>query len=93
MTNLVEAPRLAVPFFDGVQRRLARKVEHEEDGDGVVAHEREHVDEFTLPAQVPDAEGDFSVADGNGLFHKVDAWESMLASIRMSRPGLAMAGV
>ena len=61
--GFVEAPALAVPLFDAVEGGLAREVEHEEDGDGVVADEGEHVDEFSLPAQVPDAEGDFGVAD------------------------------
>lgn len=75
--GLVEAAALSVPLFDAVEGGFAGQVEHEEDGDGVVANEGEHVDEFALPAQVPDAEGDFGVADGDCLFHEVDACEGL----------------
>jgi hypothetical protein len=52
--RLVEATPLAIPLLDAVQRALARQVEHEEDGNRVVADQRQHVDELALPAQVPD---------------------------------------
>ena len=61
--GLIEPATLAVPFFDAIEGGFSCKVEHEEDGDGVVADEGQHVDEFALPAQVPDGEGDFGVAD------------------------------
>lgn len=70
---LVEAASLSVPFFDAVEGGFPREVEHEEDGDGVVADERQHVDEFALAAEIPDAEGYFGVADGDCFFHEVDA--------------------
>lgn len=71
--RLVEAPALAVPLLDAIQCALARQVEHEQDSDGIVTDEGEHVDEFALATEIPDGKGDFSVADGDGLFHKVDA--------------------
>ena len=52
--GLVKAPTLAVPFLDGVECALPGQVEHEEDGDGVVADEGEHVDEFALTPKIPD---------------------------------------
>ena len=71
--SLVETPALPVPLLYAVQRALARQVEHEQDGDGVVTHERQHVDELALPAEVPDAERDLRVADGDSLLHEIDA--------------------
>lgn len=71
--GLVEASALSVPFFDAVECGFACEIEHEEDGDGVVAHEWQHVDEFSLASQIPDGEGDFCVSDCDGLFHEVDA--------------------
>jgi len=62
-THLVEAPRLAVPLLYRVERALARQVKHEEDGDGVVADERQHRDELALAAEIPDRERDLGVAD------------------------------
>ena len=61
--GFVEASPLAVPFLDGIEGALSGQVEHEEDGDGVVADEGQHVDEFALPAEIPDGECDFRVAD------------------------------
>ena len=72
--RLIEPPSLPVPFFDRVERALPRQVEHEEDGDGVVTDEWEHVDEFALTAEIPNGEGDFGVADRDGFFHEVDAY-------------------
>lgn len=71
--GLVEASPLPVPLLDGVEGALAGQVEHEEDGDGVVADERQHVDKLALASEVPDGEGDFCVSDGDCLFHEVDA--------------------
>lgn len=61
--NLVEAPGLPVPFLDAVEGALTCEVEHEQNCDGVVAHERKHIHEFPLAAEVPDRECDFSIAD------------------------------
>ena len=71
--RLVEAAALAVPLLDAVESALARQVEHEEDGDGVVADEWQHVDKLALAAEVPYGERDFCIADRDGLLHKVDA--------------------
>lgn len=71
--RLVESSPLAIPLLDAVQRALAGQVEHEEDGHGVVTHERQHIDELALAAKIPDAESDLGVADADGLFHEVDA--------------------
>lgn len=51
--RLVEASSLSIPFFDTVECGFAGQVEHEEDGDGVVADEWKHVDEFALTAEIP----------------------------------------
>ena len=59
----VEATSLAVPFLDRVQGALSRKVEHEQNGDGVIADKWKHVDEFALTAEIPDRERDFCVPD------------------------------
>ena len=75
---LVEAAALPVPFLDAVKCRFAREVEHEQDGYCVIAYERKHVDEFALSAQIPDAEGDFGIADADCLLHEVDACETLL---------------
>lgn len=72
--SFVEAATLAIPFLDGVEGGFAGEVKHEKDGDGVVADEREHVDEFALAAEIPDGKGDFCIPDADGLFHEVDAW-------------------
>lgn len=71
--RLVEASALAVPLLDAVEGALSRQVKHEEDGDGVVANEGQHVDKLALAAQVPDGKGDFRVANGYRLFHEIDA--------------------
>ena len=52
--GLVETSPLSIPLLDGIERALPRQVEHEENSDGVVAHEREHVHEFALAAEIPD---------------------------------------
>lgn len=71
--RLVEAPTLAVPLLDAVERALACQVKHEQDGHGVVAHQRQHVDKLALATQIPNAEGDLCVANTDSLLHKVDA--------------------
>lgn len=70
--GLVEASSLAIPLLDAVERALARQVEHEQDCDGVVADQGEHIDEFPLTTQVPYAEGDLRVADADRLLHEVN---------------------
>lgn len=60
--SLVETSALSVPFFDAVERRLSRQVEHEQNGNGVIAHERKHVDELPLATQIPYRKGNFSIA-------------------------------
>lgn len=72
--SLVETSALSVPFLDGVESALTREIEHEENGDGVVADKGEHVDKFALSTQVPDGEGDFGVPDGDCFLHEVDAY-------------------
>jgi hypothetical protein len=47
--HLVEPARLSIPLLDRVECRLARKIEHEEDGNGVVADQGQHVDKLALP--------------------------------------------
>lgn len=71
--RLVETATLSIPLLDAVESALAREVKHEEDGDGIIANQREHIDKLALTAKVPDGKGNFGVADRNGLFHKVDA--------------------
>lgn len=70
--RLVEASALSVPFLDAVEGALSRQVKHEENGDGVVADQRQHIDKLSLAAQIPNRKGDFGIADRNGLLHKVD---------------------
>ena len=70
--GLVKASSLAVPFLDGVEGALAGQIEHEQDGDGVVADERQHVDKLALATEIPDGEGDFRVPNGDGLLHEID---------------------
>ena len=55
------------PFLDTVESCLPREIKHEENGDRIIADQGQHVDELLLPAKIPDAEGDFSVADGDRL--------------------------
>ena len=72
-THLVKPPCLSIPLFHRVQRRLSRKVEHEQYGNGVIANEREHVYKLSLPSKVPDGECDCRPSDGNGLLHEINA--------------------
>ena len=76
--GFVEPAALSVPLFDAVESRFPCQVEHEEDGDGIVADEGQHVDEFALAAEIPDGEGDFGVADGDCFFHEVDALQAII---------------
>jgi hypothetical protein len=73
---LIEAPALAIPFLNGIQGTLAGKIEHEQNGHGVVANERQHVDELALATQIPDGKGNLSIANGNGLFHEIHAYKT-----------------
>lgn len=52
--HFVEPSSLPVPLFDAVQGTLPRQVEHEQDGDRVIADQRKHRDEFALTAEIPD---------------------------------------
>ena len=79
--GLVEASALAIPLLDAVQRALPRQIEHEEDGHCVIADERQHVDELSLSTKIPNRECDLCVADGDGLFHKIDALTGQLAPL------------
>lgn len=72
--RLVESPALAVPFLDRVQSALPGEIKHEQDSNGVVAHQWKHVHELSLTAKVPNREGDLRIADGDGLFHEVDPY-------------------
>ena len=72
-SRLVEATTLAVPLLDAVQSTFPRQVEHEQDGDSIVADERQHIHELALSAQIPDAEGNLRVPDADCLLHEVDA--------------------
>ena len=53
-SRLVETSTLAVPLLDGIEGALSGQVEHEEYGNGVVADEGKHVDEFALASEIPD---------------------------------------
>ena len=61
-SRLIESPALPIPFLDTIECGFPCQVEHEEDSDCVVADEGQHVDEFSLAAQVPDRKGYFGVA-------------------------------
>jgi hypothetical protein len=88
--SLVEAATLSVPLFDAVESRLPGQVEHEEDRDRIIADQWQHVDEFSLPTQIPYREGDFRVSDRYGLLHEVDACDesSVHLSVRFSIPNI-----
>ena len=45
---LVETTCLPIPLLDRVQRRLPCEVEHEENGNGIVAYEWKHIYELSL---------------------------------------------
>lgn len=70
--GLVETSPLAIPFFDGVESALTGKIEHEENGDCIVADQRQHIDKLALAAEVPDGECYFRISNADCLFHKVD---------------------
>lgn len=61
--GLVEASPLSVPFLDGVECAFPGEVEHKQDSDGIIADQWQHVDELSLPAKIPDGEGNFRVSD------------------------------
>lgn len=75
-SRLVETSSLPIPLLDGIEGALAGQIEHEEDGDSIVADEGQHVDKLALTAKIPDGEGDFRVSDAYGLFHEVDTCKS-----------------
>lgn len=52
--SLIETSSLPVPFFDRIECAFPCEIEHEEDGNGIVADEGQHVDELPLPTQIPD---------------------------------------
>ncbi len=70
--SLVEASPLPVPLLDGIERALSRQVEHEQNSDGIIADEWEHIYELALSAKIPDGEGDLGIPNGNRLFHEID---------------------
>lgn len=70
--SLIKSSTLSVPLFDTVEGGFPSQVEHEEDGDGIVADERQHVDEFPLTTEIPNRKSDLCVSYRDGLFHKVD---------------------
>lgn len=74
-SRFVEATALPVPFLDGIQCAFAGKIKHEQYGHCVIANKGEHVDEFSLAAEIPDRECDFRIADGDGFLHEVDTLE------------------
>lgn len=61
--SFVETAPLTVPLLDGVQRAFAGEVEHEENGDSIIADERQHIDELALASEIPYREGDLRVPD------------------------------
>lgn len=71
--RLVESSSLSVPFFDAIERALPRQVEHEQDRNGIVAHQRQHIDELPLPSQIPNRKGDLGVPYRYRLLHEVDS--------------------
>lgn len=70
--GLVEPPALAVPFLDRIESALPGEIEHEQNGNSVVTHQRKHVDKLPLATKIPDRKGNFRIADGDCLFHEVD---------------------
>lgn len=72
--GLVETSPLSIPLLDGIKGALPGQVEHEENRDRVVAHEREHVHELALAAEIPDRECNLGVPYRDSLFHEIDAW-------------------
>ena len=70
--GLVKASALAIPLLYGVEGALASQVEHEQNGNGVVADERQHVDKLALAAEIPDGEGDLGVPNRDCLLHEID---------------------
>lgn len=71
-SSLVEASPLPIPLLDAVECALPCQIEHEQDGNGIIAHEWQHVDKLSLTSEIPDGEGDFCVSDRDGLFHEID---------------------
>lgn len=78
--RLVEAAPLPVPLLYGIECAFPREVEHEEDSDGVIANQREHVDKLALATKIPYREGDFRVANRNGLFHEIHTCRKLARS-------------
>lgn len=61
--GFIEATALTVPLLDRVERTLASEIKHKQDCDGVIADKGQHVNKLALTTQIPDREGDFSVAN------------------------------
>jgi len=70
--GLVKETALLVPVFDTRQRRLSRKIEHEQQGDGVIANKRKHVEILLLASKIPDTKCDIGLAQRDRLLHEVD---------------------
>ena len=70
--RFVEASTLSIPLLDRIQGTLPREIKHEQDGNGVIANQGKHIDEFPLPSEIPYREGDFGVSYRDRLFHEID---------------------
>ena len=46
--SLIESTALAIPFLNGVEGALSGEVEHEQNGHGIIANQRQHVDKLAL---------------------------------------------
>ena len=73
---LVDGTGLAIPVLDRHQGGAACQIKHEEDGQCIVADEREHIQELLLTSQVPDGEGNLSPLHRDGLVHEVDTFST-----------------
>lgn len=72
--RFVETPPLPIPFLDRVKGALAGEIEHEQDGNGIIADEWKHVDEFALSSEIPNGKSNLGVSDRDCLFHEIHPW-------------------
>lgn len=70
--GLVESAPLSVPLLDRVECAFSCKVEHEENGDSIIADEWQHVNEFALTTKIPYGECNLGIPYRDGLLHKVN---------------------
>lgn len=61
--RLIESTALSIPLLDRVERAFPGEIKHKQYRNGIITNQREHINEFSLSAQIPNRESDFGVSN------------------------------